>query len=281
MDCPSHATRLNVKPQEGSQTGQHASGSRRPDQTGVAARAQHAATLWREHRRWIAAILLAHKPREVDLEDLLQTVATAVVRQLAGDVNTDDSDAPDLTLKAKSLKPWLRTVAVNAARAAGRKATVRRKHLKLVREGVMTPLGSARDGGSPAGSSEHGLSNASPPSLIALREEGARLLTLAQELPESYREPLLLRCVKGMSYRQISEVTGLPETTIETRIARGRRMLRQAATKTSEAARTAGPPGGDTQQVRAQTGAQADMQIRVPNHEPTTGSAAGVSSSSR
>ena len=31
--------------------------------------------VWAEHRRWVAAILLAHKPRQADLEDLLQTVA--------------------------------------------------------------------------------------------------------------------------------------------------------------------------------------------------------------
>jgi hypothetical protein len=31
--------------------------------------------IWREHRRWVAAILLAHKPREVEVDDLLQVVA--------------------------------------------------------------------------------------------------------------------------------------------------------------------------------------------------------------
>jgi DNA-directed RNA polymerase specialized sigma24 family protein len=51
-------------------------------------------------------------------------------------------------------------------------------------------------------------------------------MQLAANLPDGYREPLLLRCVQGMGYRQIGEVMGLPETTIETRIARGRRMLR-------------------------------------------------------
>jgi predicted RNA polymerase sigma factor len=36
--------------------------------------------------------------------------------------------------------------------------------------------------------------------------------------------------VQGMSYREIGRVLGLPETTIETRIARARRMLRERAT---------------------------------------------------
>ena len=60
-------------------------------------------------------------------------------------------------------------------------------------------------------------------------EEARRLLALAIELPEGYREPLLLRCVRGMSYKAIARLLSLPETTIETRISRGRRMLRELA----------------------------------------------------
>ena len=43
----------------------------------------------------------------------------------------------------------------------------------------------------------------------------------------TYREPLLLRCVRALSYQQISEVLDLPITTVETRLARARRMLRE------------------------------------------------------
>ena len=159
---------------------------------------QRAHRLWRAHRRWIAAIVLAHKPREADLEDLLQTVAMQVVRGI-GAVEQDDATE----------RAWLRTVAANAARAAGRKATVRRKGLRLVREREIE-----------RSRSEHGGDSL---------DSGRRLMELARSLPEGYREPLVLRCVKGMSYRQIAEATGLPETTIETRIARGRRMLRKTA----------------------------------------------------
>jgi len=45
-------------------------------------------------------------------------------------------------------------------------------------------------------------------------------------LPPEYREPLLLRCVRALTYQQISEILDLPVTTIETRLARARRMLR-------------------------------------------------------
>lgn len=155
--------------------------------------------VWQSHRRWVAAILLAHKPREVDLEDLLQTVALTVVER-ATDVR-----------EPEGFKSWLRTVAINTARAAGRKATVRRRAEPELRAAV---AGSRSDAD---GSVSTGLG------------EADRLMELARTLPEGYREPLLLRCVRGMSYRQISGLLDLPETTIETRIARGRRMLRELA----------------------------------------------------
>ncbi|MFG0285718.1 MAG: RNA polymerase sigma factor [Phycisphaerales bacterium JB039] len=152
--------------------------------------------VWERHRRWVAAILLAHKPREVDLDDLLQEVALTFVRSIT-----------ELRAGA-ALKPWLRTVAINAARAAGRKATRRR------RDGIE---GLPAEPAGAGGSEEE----------VQVSEEARRLFDLAMDLPEGYREPVLLRCVRGMSYRSISELMGLPETTIETRIARGRRMLRE------------------------------------------------------
>ncbi len=159
-------------------------------------------SLWQRHRRWVAAILLAHKPREADLEDLLQDVAMSFVRTI-GRLRDD-----------AMLKPWLRTVAINAARASGREVTRRRRFPRLSPVQVERP-GATVDPDPGAASGE--------------RDEGSRLLALAAKMPEGYREPLLLRCVRGMSYRQISELTGLPESTIETRIARGRRMLRDLA----------------------------------------------------
>lgn len=165
--------------------------------------------IWRDHRRWVAAILLAHKPREVEVDDLLQVVAQAVVRKI-GDLRDPGA-----------VKPWLRTVAINAARAAGRDVQRSRKHLRLVR--------ATEESGGPGLGED-----------VSRREEAERLMSLARTLPEGYREPLLMRCVRGMSYRQIGAVLDLPETTIETRIARGRRMLRElAAQKAAERKRAA------------------------------------------
>lgn len=164
--------------------------------------------LWQENRRWVAAVILAHKPREIELEDLLQDVAMTFVRTIS---KLRDEG---------TLRPWLRTVAVNAARAAGRDTRRRRARMGWKLGGTddaETGIGAALD------------RTAEPGDATTQRETSGRLVALAARLPDGYREPLILKCVKGLSYREIGEMLGLPETTIETRIARGRKMLRELA----------------------------------------------------
>ncbi|MCC6659833.1 MAG: RNA polymerase sigma factor [Phycisphaerales bacterium] len=159
--------------------------------------------VWQDHRRWVAAVLLAHKPAGAEVDDLLQDVAMAYVRTIG---KLRDESA---------LKPWLRTVAINAARAAGRQVRLRQKQqVVLAAQGAME-----RDQPPPSDAE------------ATDRDESGHILRLIQEIPEGYREPLILRCVRGMNYRQIGELLSLPETTIETRIARGRRMLRDLVSR--------------------------------------------------
>jgi RNA polymerase sigma-70 factor (ECF subfamily) len=157
--------------------------------------------VWHENRRWVAAILLAHKPRWSDVEDLLQEVALALVRKV-GEVRDPGA-----------LKPWLRTVAINAAHAAARNGLKRSRNLSLDSE-VEQPFVKPRPDSAQVATD---------------REEGRRLMELAEKLPEGYREPLLLKAVQNLSYREIGEILNLPETTVETRIARGRKQLRDLA----------------------------------------------------
>jgi len=166
-------------------------------------------SVWQENRRWVAAVLLAHKPREAELDDLLQDVAMTFVRTISR--LRDEA----------TLRPWLRTVAINAARAAGR--DTRRRRAKLGwRVAGAEPAEDAQERVPVAAGDE-------PADVVQRREQGGRLTRLAAQLPDGYREPLILKCVRGLSYRQIGALMGLPETTIETRIARGRRMLRELA----------------------------------------------------
>jgi RNA polymerase sigma-70 factor (ECF subfamily) len=154
------------------------------------------AALWTRHRRWIAAVILAHKPVFEDLDDLLQEVAVTFVAK----VNT---------LREPSyLRAWLRSVAVNAARASARAGRYRPR--LNGQDLAATPGGVATD--------EH----------IALSDDLARMLGRLDALPSAYREPLLLRSVHGMRSRQIAELLGVPPAAIDTRIARARRMLRES-----------------------------------------------------
>ncbi|HMN96476.1 MAG TPA: sigma-70 family RNA polymerase sigma factor [Phycisphaerales bacterium] len=171
------------------------------------------AALWESHRRWVAVVLIAHKPAEVDLEDLMQEVAAALVAHL--------SDLRD----ERGFRGWLRIVAVNVARAAARSLSLRRTERLPV--GGDEPCTPPRCESGPIGEAE-------------------RLLELAAGLPCEYAEPLLLKSLRAMTCRQIATMLELPETTVETRITRGRRMLRErAAAAAARAAplRSAGQEG--------------------------------------
>lgn len=164
----------------------------------IAGDAHAASTLWQTHRRWVAAILLAHKPKDVELDDLLQDVAMSMVKHIQ-------------TLSDPlAVKPWLRAIAINAARTSGRKLSVARR-LRPAVEAQARRTAQGRAEPDPSGAPD----------------QSTRAIEVARTLPPEYGEPLLLRAVRGLSYRQIADIMGLPMTTIETRLARARRMLRE------------------------------------------------------
>ena len=160
------------------------------------------AEVWRANRRWIAAVLVAHAPRQADVDDLLQEVAATLVSKCHH------------IRDASSLRGWLRMVAVNAARMAARSASIERRSLRVMAQ--MKPA--------------------------ILRKEPRETLSAANEemreqlsrIPPLYAEPLILQSMRGLSQRQIAELLDVPETTIETRLARARRMLRQAVAEVEE-----------------------------------------------
>lgn len=166
--------------------------------------------LWELHRRWVAVVLLAHKPAEIELEDLMQEVAMTMVTRI-GDLRDE-----------AGFRAWLRVVAVNAARAAARSAKIRR--MNRLPDGDDHGFDDSDLEGTPQ--SHVGLA-AHPTSRS--HDDARLLLELSGQLPFEYREPLLLKSLQEMTYRQIGALLELPETTVETRITRGRRMLRELA----------------------------------------------------
>lgn len=66
------------------------------------------------------------------------------------------------------------------------------------------------------------------PDRAELREQYERTLRAVSGLPEKYRIVLTLRAWQGMSYERIAQTLGLRVATVETRLVRARRMLRDS-----------------------------------------------------
>lgn len=186
--------------------------------------------LWESNRRWVAAVLYAHCPRGVDLEDLMQEVAVKLVSKVH---TVRDPGA---------FKSWLRRTAINVAREAARSI---RGRVSLGNPALLDDSAGSASGCDRSGDSRHW--NAS-----TVRDEAQGLLQHAMSLPPEFREPLILRCVRGLGCRQIAELLDLPVTTIETRLSRGRRMLREewlARSGESSAGETETQPSAEQQAV--------------------------------
>jgi RNA polymerase sigma factor (sigma-70 family) len=64
------------------------------------------------------------------------------------------------------------------------------------------------------------------PAAILARNDDKRLLDQAlAQLPVEFREVLVLRALENFSYKEISEIAGIPIGTVMSRLARGRRLL--------------------------------------------------------
>ncbi len=64
------------------------------------------------------------------------------------------------------------------------------------------------------------------PAAILARNDDKRLLDQAlAQLPVEFREVLVLRELENFSYKEISEIAGIPIGTVMSRLARGRRLL--------------------------------------------------------
>ena len=57
--------------------------------------------------------------------------------------------------------------------------------------------------------------------------EAAEAVAAIRDLPEAYREPLLLRLVEGYSGREIAEACGLTEDSVRVNLHRGFKLLRE------------------------------------------------------
>jgi RNA polymerase sigma-70 factor, ECF subfamily len=66
-----------------------------------------------------------------------------------------------------------------------------------------------------------------PEEAVLQSDNGAVVRKALEELPVNFREVLILREIKGMSYKEIAEIIGVPIGTVMSSLSRARSLLRQ------------------------------------------------------
>jgi RNA polymerase sigma factor (sigma-70 family) len=156
-------------------------------QTGLDA-ARELDELYREHAAEVYRYVFAVLGDSADAEDITQTTFVNALRAL------ERGDRP------RKPTNWLITIAHNLIRQRFRQQAARPREVELDRD---VPAAEAGDDG---------------PSI----DELVRAL---QRIPAQQREALVLREMEGRSYKEISEILGVSQAALETRIFRARRSL--------------------------------------------------------
>ena len=137
-----------------------------------------------------------------DLDEAENIAQEAITRALTG-IASYDPQTPFLA--------WIRGIVLNLARQHQR---------RLRRHAVVTDPSRLASAPGKQGQRQGVLS-------AILRDELASRLWLAVgQLPEAYREAVVLHYVEGMDYSQISQITGVSAGALRVRALRGRNLLR-------------------------------------------------------
>ncbi|HZH31292.1 MAG TPA: sigma-70 family RNA polymerase sigma factor [Pyrinomonadaceae bacterium] len=143
--------------------------------------------LYDAYARMVHGILLARVPYG-EVDDLVQDVFLVALRKL------------DALRDANAFGPWLAMITRNRAMDFHRRS---RDTTELTDD-----IATAK-------------------SAVAHDAEATEVLNLIRQLPEAYREPLILRFVEGMTGPEIAERTGLAPASVRVNIHRGMKLLRE------------------------------------------------------
>lgn len=171
---------------------------------------RHALDRWiRRHGGWVRGVVFGVLG-DADLADDVSQSVWMNVWQRAQELR-----------ETRSWRSWLYRMARNAAVDAGRRITRERR----VNSGQ-----SAHQNVTAASESPSTGDGRAASSYVAHTE----VLAAIAGLPALYREPFVLRHLAGWGYQEIAETMSLPVDTVETRLVRARRMLREAVQKKVE-----------------------------------------------
>jgi RNA polymerase sigma-70 factor (ECF subfamily) len=173
--------------------------------------------LYREHAEMVYNLALRLSGDPDRAADLSQEVFLRVHRHLAK------------FRGHSSLRTWIYRVTVNHCRSRLRRRRLATRSLAAEGDRA-TRLPDPRRG----------------PEERAVAEDQGRLVTAALgELPVPFREAVVLRDLEGLAYEEIAEVLGVRIGTVRSRIARGRRQLRELLSGTAaDPGAGARPEGG-------------------------------------
>jgi RNA polymerase sigma-70 factor (ECF subfamily) len=153
-----------------------------------------------QHRHWLQTVVRARLEDAHAVEDVLQEVAMAVLRQ------------PQNLADPTKVAPWLYRIAlrkvINHRRTLGRQ---RRLIANYTNRGVQEATGE----------------NESPGAWLFRKEQAQGVAQALQQLNASDRELLLLKYTEGWGYRDLAERLGISIKTVEYRLLRARDALRQ------------------------------------------------------
>jgi RNA polymerase sigma-70 factor (ECF subfamily) len=153
----------------------------------------------RRHERWVRGVVFGMTGRNDLVDDVVQQVWTTVWRQIG-------------TLRdPASWRAWLYKLVRRATIDAGKRRR-RQQRREVTTDGELLAEAPRMD---------------RPDQELIANEQKERLLQAIRSLPAIYREPFVLKHLEDWSYAEIGEVLSLPVDTVETRLVRARRMLRE------------------------------------------------------
>jgi len=159
--------------------------------------------LFQKYERYIYKICYFYAPSKEDALDLLQEIFLNIFRSL------DKFD------ESKPLLPWIKRISVNAC-------------INYVKKNKGSPVSLDQTTDNEDNKLENILvSNENTEETYICRDTKNILEESIKELPNEMRMAIILRHIRGYSYRAISDIMSIPEGTVKTYIYRGRCLLKE------------------------------------------------------